>query len=168
MQLKLSKSARGWLTNILIILAVYWAVQFYQSRESPSSGPAPEIEGVTLNGNTLSLHAQKGQPVLIYFWATWCSVCALTKESINDIAQDHHVITIASQSGSSADIQKYVRENDFTAPVINDADSRLSQSYGVRAFPSIFIINPDGEIYDVEVGLSSEWGLRFRLWMAGS
>ena len=105
---------------------------------------------------------------MIYFWATWCSVCALTKESINDIAQDHQVITIASQSGSSADIQKYVRENDFTAPVINDADSRLSQTYGVRAFPSIFIINPDGEIYDVEVGLSSEWGLRFRLWMAGS
>ncbi len=162
-----SKRARGWLLNIAIILAFYWAVQLYQGRDAPSSGPAPQIEGIDLNGQPVSLQAHRGQATLIYFWATWCRVCALSRDTIADIARDHPVITIASQSGSDAELSRYVKEHGFNVPVINDHDNRLSQRYGVRAFPSIFIIDGDGNISDVEIGLSSEWGLRLRLWKAG-
>ncbi len=167
LMMKQTKTLRRWLVNILIFALIYWAVQAYQSRGAPSSGPAPQIEGITLNGKQFSLQTLKGEPVLIYYWATWCGICSLTRGSINNIAQDHAVITIATQSGSMADIQKYIDENNFTAPVINDEQGILSQRYGVRAFPSIFIIDADGEISDVEIGLSSEWGLRLRLWWAG-
>ncbi|MCF6235180.1 MAG: protein disulfide oxidoreductase [Gammaproteobacteria bacterium] len=164
---KRSKTLRSWLVNILIFALIYWAIQAYQSRGAPSSGLAPQIEGVTVNGQNLSLASLKGEPVLVYFWATWCGICSLTRDSINNISQDHAVITIASQSGSTAEIFKYIKEHNFSASVINDEQGALSQLYGVRAFPSIFIIDAQGEISDVEIGLSSEWGLRLRLWWAG-
>ena len=166
MQLKHSRTIRRWLGNILIFALVYWAIQAYQSRGSPSSGSAPPIEGTTVNGHTFSLQSLRGESVLIYFWATWCGICSLTRDSINDIAKDHQVITIATQSGSTAEILEYINKHNVSASVINDEYSVLSQRYGVRAFPSIFIIDRNGEISDVEVGLSSEWGLRLRLWWA--
>ncbi len=168
MWIKKSGTARRWLINIVILLVIYWAVQTYQSRDAITSGVAPDIEGVTLDGQPLSLQSLRGQPVLIYFWATWCGICSLTRESIDNIAQHHAVITIASQSGGAADVQHYIDENSFSAPVINDQQGLLCQRYGVKAFPSIFIIDSQGEISDVEIGLSSEWGLRFRLWWAGA
>ncbi len=161
------KKLLRWFTNILIIVMIYWAVQLYQSRAAPSSGPAPQIEATTINGTRISLQSFQGKPILVYFWATWCGICSLTNGTINSIARDYPVITIASQSGDTAEILKYTTEHKFTAPVINDELGTLSQDYGIRAFPSIFIIDGRGEISDVEIGLSSEWGLRFRLWWAG-
>lgn len=166
MWIKKAETGRRWLINIAILVVIYWAIQSYQSRDTVTSGLAPDIEGVTLHGKALSLQSLRGEPVLIYFWASWCGICSLTRDSIDNIAQHHAVITIASQSGGAAEVQSYIDENNVSAPVINDEQGLLSQRYGVKAFPSIFIIDSQGEISDVEIGLSSEWGLRLRLWWA--
>jgi len=160
------KTLKRWLINLLIFASVYWGIQAYQGRDTPSTGPAPAINSISLNGESIQLAALNQHPTLIYFWATWCNICALTKSAINNIAQDHPVITVVTQSGSDADIAKYLAEHKLSATVINDENGQLSQAYGVRAFPTIFIINSQGEINDVEIGLSSEWGLRLRLWAA--
>ena len=166
MWFKLAKRSRGWLGNIVLLVLIYWAVQAYQGRDAPDAGPAPPIEATDMQGAPISLENYRGQPTLLYFWATWCHVCALTRNSIDNIAQDHQVITIASQSGSDGAIQAYLKEHDFRATVINDSDNRLSREYGVQAFPTLFVLNAKGEIDDVEIGLSSEAGIRFRLWQA--
>ncbi len=166
MRRPLSKRSRSWLGHLLLLILIYWAVQAYQGRDAADSGPAPPIEAIALNGEAISLQSLKGQPLLIYFWATWCHICALTRDSIDNIAQDHPVITIASQSGEDYEIRSYIDEHNFSAIVINDRDNRLSQRYGVNAFPSVFVLDAKGEIDDVEIGLSSEWGLRLRLWLA--
>ncbi len=160
------KTLKRWLINILIFASVYWGIQAYQGRNTLGAGPAPAINHVSLSGETIQLAAFKQQPTLIYFWATWCHVCSLTKSAINNIAQDHPVITIVTQSGNDTDIKKYIAEHNFSATVINDENGQLSQAYGVQAFPTVFIIDTQGEIDDIEIGLSSEWGLRFRLWVA--
>ena len=154
--------------NLILFLVVYVAIQAYQGRDAPGSGLAPDIRGVSLSGERVSLADYRGQPVLLYFWATWCGVCLLTRDSIDAIAVDHPVITVAIQSGEDHEVLAYTQEHGFTPPVINDRAGRLSDAYGVRAFPSVFILNSKGEIEDVEIGLSSEWGLRLRLWWAAN
>ena len=160
------KTLKSWLLNISVLIIIYLAVQAYQGRHTPSTGPAPEIDGISMNGENIKLSESPDRPVLVYFWATWCHVCSLTKSAIDNIAQDHPVITIVTQSGTAADIEKYLTQNKFDADIINDESGRLSQAYGVRAFPTIFIIDTKGNINDLEIGLSSEWGLRLRLWVA--
>ncbi len=60
-----------------------------------------------------------------------------------------------------------MREQGIEFPVLNDADGSLSNAWGVHAVPASFIIAPDGKIRFVEVGYTTAWGIRLRLWLAG-
>ena len=160
------KSLKSWTINIALLLCVYFAVQSYQGRHTQQSGPAPDIQAKDINGQNISLKQYQGKATLVYFWATWCNICSMTRNSIYNIAQDHPVISIASQSGNDDEIQAYQQHHKFDVTIINDKAGDLSTTYGINAFPTIFVLDAQGNISDVEIGLSSEWGLRLRLWWA--
>lgn len=155
-----------WLVDAGLIVAVYFGVQLYQTRDAPS-GPAPPIAGNLLSGQTIGLAGYAGRPLLVHFWATWCAVCRVERGSIEAIARDYSVVAVASQSGTPAEVAGYVREHGMQAPVMVDEDGVLAARYGVRAFPTSFVVDGKGNIRDVEVGYTTEWGLRLRLWWAG-
>ena len=71
------------------------------------------------------------------------------------------------QSGTNNAVQQYMREQGVTFPVINDADGQLSSAWGVRGVPASFIVDTEGKIKYVEIGYTTEIGLRIRLWLAG-
>lgn len=52
-------------------------------------------------------------------------------------------------------------------PVLNDPYGVLATAFGVRGVPVMYIIDPDGNVRFTEVGLTSGWGLKARLWWAG-
>jgi alkyl hydroperoxide reductase subunit AhpC len=49
---------------------------------------------------------------------------------------------------------------------IVDNDGELARQYGVIGVPTSYILDSEGSIRFSEVGMSSAWGLRFRLWLA--
>jgi alkyl hydroperoxide reductase subunit AhpC len=71
------------------------------------------------------------------------------------------------QSGKPQDVARYLREQGVDLPVVNDADGSISGAWGVHAVPASFIIGTDGRIRFIEVGYTTEIGLRLRLWWAG-
>jgi peroxiredoxin len=128
---------------------------------------APDFQVTTLTGETLRLSDLQGEPVLLHFWATWCPICEFSRDGIESIAKDHRVINIATQSGDDQALLDYAEAHQMDPRwIVNDADGSLFKQYGARAVPADFIVNPNGEIEFVEVGLSSSWGLRLRLWWA--
>jgi alkyl hydroperoxide reductase subunit AhpC len=52
-------------------------------------------------------------------------------------------------------------------PVVLDARGQLSGIYGVQGVPTSIIIDPAGNVRFVEVGYTTETGLRLRLWWVG-
>lgn len=157
---------KSWGVYIALFFVFYFAMQAFQSRNAPKSGPAPDINAFDVNNEPVNLQNYQGQATLIYFWATWCNICSLTRDSIYNISTDHPVITIANQSGDNEQIYAYQKKHQFNVTVINDEEGLISQTYGVYGLPTMFILDKNGEISDVEIGLSSEWGLRVRLWWA--
>ena len=152
--------------EILVFVLIYFLVRAWMQRDLPS-GPAPELVATTLSGQTLNLASLvKERPVLLHFWATWCGVCKLEQGSIQNISQDHTVVTVAIQSEGAQAVQAYLQEHHLTFPVIVDDSGVLMQRFGVRGVPASFIINRNGEIVAKEVGFTTEWGLRARLWWA--
>jgi thiol-disulfide isomerase/thioredoxin len=114
------------------------------------------------------LPAHPEHPVLVHFWATWCSICRTEQSAIAAIAHDNpNVITLAMQSGSNEEIARYMKEQNIDFPVVNDLHGINSIAWGVHAVPASFIIAPDGRIHFVEVGYTTGIGLRLRLWLAG-
>ncbi|WP_272876304.1 redoxin family protein [Allochromatium tepidum] len=89
----------GWPVNLLLIVAIVVGVQWWQGR-TLVTGEAPPLVGVTLEGTPIDLADRRGRPVLVHFWATWCPVCRITDGTIDAIAEDHAVVTVALQSGT--------------------------------------------------------------------
>lgn len=149
---------------LLLLILMYFGAQYWHQRDA-LSGEAPIVVGTLLSGKTISLTAYRGKPVLVHFWASWCPICRFEQATIDALSEDYAVLTIASQSGSADEVQDYVITHQVKAPVLVDESGDIARLYAVRAFPTSFIIDEQGQIADLEVGYTSEWGLRIRFLM---
>ena len=71
----------------------------------------------------------KGRPVVLHFWGTWCPVCRAEASNIDKLARSYEVISVAVNSGSSKEVQSYMRKHKLHYRVINDPDGRLASQY---------------------------------------
>jgi len=157
----------SWSLQILLILVIIFGVRSWQLRDAVSD-EAPIILGQLLSGEAINLEEYRGQPVLVYFWATWCPVCKLTNSSINAIAKDRPVVTIASWVDTRKEVIEFIQQKELDMPVMVDHQGLWAKTYGVRGVPASFIVDKDGMVRFVESGYTTEWGLRLRLWWLDS
>jgi len=153
--------------NLLALLLVLLVVRWFMQRDV-ISGQAPVLTGISIiDQQSVNTANWRGEPYLIHIWASWCRICRLEEGSINGINQSHRVITIAMQSGDDEAVRDYMKQRGIDWLVLNDEQGHLSRQFGVSAVPASFIVDREGVIRFSEVGYTSDWGLRLRLWMAG-
>lgn len=161
---------RGWLRDGLVLLLVLLAVQLWQTRAVPA-GAAPDFQMQTLQGESFQLsqwRVQQGDgPVLLYFWAEWCPVCKVLEGTVDGLGQDWPLLSIAMQSGSHAEVARHLAARGLQWTTVADMDGSLAGRYGLKGVPALVVLDGQGEIRFVSVGLSSSWGMRLRLWWAG-
>ncbi|MEM9304259.1 MAG: redoxin domain-containing protein [Pseudomonadota bacterium] len=137
--------------------------------EHEARGPAHAFSATDLEGNPVSLDQYLADgPVVIRFWATWCPNCKREQHMIDSMADGGRVLTVAIQSGGERDVRAYVEAEGLDMPTIVDADGHIAIPYDVVAVPTTLIIDQDGEVRFRMLGLTGEWGLRLRLWLAGA
>lgn len=161
--------SRDWVKNLLWLIAVgiiFVGVRAWQQQAMPK-GQAPEISGVATNGKSVSLSDFRGRPLMLYFWATWCRICEFEQSSIRSIAQDHPVLSVALRSGNTMQVERYLQEHGLQFSTLTDEFGEIAAQYGVRGTPTAFFIDAKGRIRSIEVGYTSESGMRLRLWIAG-
>jgi len=149
-----------------VVLLLILGIRAWQ-QSGIASGPAPALAGVLLDGKPAALSTFAGRPVLVHFWATWCPICRAEQGSIDALAQEAPVITVAMQSGDHVAVTQHLRKEALSFPVLNDPDGAIAAQWGVRAVPASFIVDGAGQIRYVEVGYTTGIGLRLRLWLAG-
>lgn len=166
---KTIKKKRRWLRlflELLVILALVFAIRAWQQRDMVS-GVAPDFQGVLLNGEMVSLENYRGKPLLLHFWASWCPFCKFEESSINDLNENWQVLTVAYQSGDKAEVIEHMQQRNIENwPTVIDSDNRLAERFGVKGVPTTYILDGNGNIRFTEVGLTSGWGLKARLWWA--
>ena len=166
--MKFNKKYYRWFIELTLILIIIFSVRFWQQRDL-IVGIVPNINAVMLNGKNFELYQNENQerPMLVHFWATWCPVCKLEQSNIENISKDHPVITIAMQSGNDDELKNFMKDENLSFNVINDNNMKWSRSYRIKGVPVSFVVNKDNKIEFVEVGYTTELGLRMRLWWAG-
>ena len=118
---------------------------------------APEIDtkfGWVNTQKSYKLADFKGKIVLLDFWTFGCINCQhiipdlekLEKEFENELV----VIGIHSAKFSAEQSTQRIRQAALKFgvhhPVVNDADMKVWQSYGVRAWPTLTLISPTGKV----------------------
>lgn len=154
---------KKWLLQFGIIVVVFVLVRAYQQRDV-LTGLALPIQGQLTDQRVINWQDYRGKPLLLHFWATWCPVCRLEENSIESIAKDYQVLSIASWSENTPD---YMEKNALSFATLDDINGVWATRYGIKGVPASFLINANGEIEFVETGYSSETGLRLRLWWIG-
>ena len=161
--------AKKFLLNGLFYLVIFFvlsqAISWWKSRDA-FTGNLSEFNVELMDGSRFMISKYSGKPVLFHFWATWCPICDLQKGSVESIAKDYPVISIASWSEGSAEVKSYMQENELKFPVMLDESGQLARYFGLKGVPASFILSPSGEIKFVETGYTTELGLRIRLWLS--
>lgn len=164
------RRAGSHLLTVLLVVAVFVGVNAWRTRDAPA-GAAPPVAGMLADGTLLTLQAWRdqhhGRAVALHFWAEWCPVCRAEAHTVTRVMQDHPVLTIAMQSGSPADVARVLKARRLGWPTLVDADGAIAQHYGLPGVPALVVLDAQGMIRFVEVGYTSEIGMRLRLWWAG-
>ena len=147
---------------ILFFLVVGWGVDLWRAQDLVS-GKAPQLTAVSVQGEAVDLLAMSQEkPVLVYFWATWCSVCSTVSPSVDFVSDGYQVVTIALSSGADERVQRYLGAKDYDFTVINDEKGLISREWGISVTPTLFVIDK-GEVSSVTTGFTSPFGMWARL-----
>lgn len=114
-------------------------------------------------GETVSLSAYKGRPVLVLFWATWCPYCEAQIAdlvSVYDNYQDDGFEVLAVDVDEGAGMaRRYKQSHTMKYVILDDFDRAVSDRYSVNAFPRLFFIEPSGKISFIGIGLMEKGSL---------
>ena len=117
---------------------------------SPQMGfKAPLFSGTNvLNGKNISLQSLKGKYIFIDFWGTWCSPCRSElpklKKAYSKIDREK-VAMISIASSDKIDILKaFVKKEDMKWYQL--LSNSITAHYHINAFPTNFVIDPEGKI----------------------
>jgi peroxiredoxin len=111
--------------------------------------PAPTFALLDLEDNELSLEDQRGQVVLVNFWATWCGPCRQELPELQllheRLAADGLLVWALATDTSPDAVRSYVREHGFTFPV-STSGGQISSEYGVTGIPVTLIVGRGGKV----------------------
>jgi peroxiredoxin len=126
----------------------------------PAVGPgvgrmAPDFELPTLDGGTFRLSEQRGQPVVLNFWATWCGPCQRELPALQNAAEHFGgdvVFAGVDQGEEAAVVQEYVDKLGLTFAIPMDAEGSVGLDYNVQGLPTTFFIDRNGVIRSLWMG----------------
>jgi peroxiredoxin len=156
--------ALTWAAQAALLIVIVALVSAWQTRKHLDAKlAAPDFALRDLKGNTVRLSELRGKRVLVHFWATWCGVCKLEPGALNAVhdglGPDEVLLSVVANPEDAAEIESFVRKHDVRYPVLF-ADDAVVRAYRVGAFPTNYVVAPDGTISSSSVGLTT----RFALW----
>ena len=157
---------KRWLAEAALVVLLLGAIHLWQTRNLPA-GEAPVLTGTLLDGRTIDMVKYRGKPLLVHFWAAWCPVCRLEQGTIQSLAREWPVITVAMQSGDAEEIRRFMEEEGLSFPVLADEAGQLARRWRVSGVPVSFVLDGRGHIRYATVGYATWAGLTLRLWLAG-
>jgi thiol-disulfide isomerase/thioredoxin len=120
--------------------------------------PMPAFLVNDVDGKPVSTAAWKGKVVLVNFWATWCPPCRAEVPTLIDLAtryKDRVQIVGISVDDGPEEVKAFVKDVGINYPVVMASREILAEYGGVAALPTLFVINPDGNVVQKHEGLYS-------------
>ncbi|MDZ7653295.1 MAG: redoxin family protein [Burkholderiaceae bacterium] len=158
-----------WSFDIALAAVVFLGLQWWLTRDVVR-GTVPALAAPFIEASSASLadwHAGAGRDgYVLYVWATWCSVCKVIEGSVDDVARDIPVLTLAMKSGSVDAVRGELAKRNLHWPTLVDASGALSKGLGVDAVPTLIFVDRRGVVHSVTQGYTTELGIRARLWWA--
>ena len=111
-------------------------------------------------GKKHSIEEYKGKVVVINFWATWCGYCVEEMPEFEKVykefgsnKKDVIILGVAGpkskENSNNVDVEKdkiisFLKKKNITYPTLMDEVGKSFDEYGVKYFPTTYVINKKG------------------------
>lgn len=144
------------ITAVLFAIPDTTADAFTQS----SKYKAPDFTLRDMSGKKVKLSSFEGKPVLLNFWATWCGYCRKERPHLNkvyNLYKDKGLVVISVSTDQSVDkVKRYLEKIPADFLVLMDDNRSAASAYGIRGYPSSFLLDRKGYVKHRIVGFR-EW-----------
>ena len=151
----------------LVVLAL--AVQGCDEDDGAATGKlrADDFSLALFDGGDFRLSDQKGSPVIVVFFASWCTVCgseAAGLEVVHRQYLDRKVVFVGvAIEDVESKAREYVKRNGLTFATGLDAKGTIKQAYGIFGLPITYFIDREGLVNYVHAGVLTKDLLRYEL-----
>jgi cytochrome c biogenesis protein CcmG/thiol:disulfide interchange protein DsbE len=129
--------------------------------EARTGRPAPPLTGTALDGTPVDLSALKGRPVIVNFWASWCTPCReefpLFQEKLAELGPTDGLEMIGVLYKDEPELaQAFLDDLGATWPTMDDPDGALAKAWRTVAPPQTYFIDKDGVVRGIQIGQVTE------------
>jgi thiol-disulfide isomerase/thioredoxin len=124
-----------------------------QAQENQAS--LPNVSLKDLQGNTVNIAelATTGQPVILSFWATWCTPCKKELTNYADLYEDWQadfgvkIVAISiDDARNTAKVKSYVNGVKWPFDVLLDPNEDMKRSLNFQTVPFTMLLDKNGKI----------------------
>lgn len=101
-----------------------------------------------LSDGDVSLEQFSGNPVVLNFWASWCTPCRKEMPVLQEFAAESPNVAVVgvAVNDSESDSRQFAEQRDIEFPLAVDGDGSVSADYGVTGLPVTVVIDGDGKV----------------------
>lgn len=147
-------------------IAALLLVSAWASAATPDAVPAvgdipPQVLGSDRNGDPVDLGQLRGKVVVVTFWASWCGYCRKELPALNAMQSaagpDYFRIVAVNVQDGNDEYRAIARKmRDYTLTFTRDRSGAVAESYGVKSYPNLWIIDPEGRVAARHIGYGED------------
>ncbi len=150
-----------------VFLALYGCEEGERSSTTGKS-LAPDFKlNLLSGGDSFRLSDHKGKPVVINFFASWCTTCGVEASDLEKVYQafaKRNVMFVGvGIDDTEIKARQFLTKSGITYPSGLDEMKTIKKSYGIRGLPYTFFVDKNGFISYIHAGAVTEMLLKFEL-----
>jgi thiol-disulfide isomerase/thioredoxin len=135
--------------------------EYRGGRELPANGVIHFIPDGDRSYNKVEtfLKDEKGRPMMIYLWASWCRPCQAEMIALDKLYDDFTAagafvvpVMTADRSGIGGARYFFKGADIVKLPYYLDHDREFLDALGMRSLPTLILVGPDGGVVAYSVG----------------
>lgn len=130
----------------------------YRAAVVGKASPSWSLQG--LDGKTRTLADYRGKVVVLDFWYRGCGWCLKAMSEMNDVAarfRGRPVAVLGMNTDAKEEDARFVADvMGLKYPTLRARG--VPETYGIKGFPTVILIGPDGVVRDVRAGYSPTLG----------